>query len=97
MQPVPVSQPDRLLEPHSRGDVYPTWVRMICCAPMIRRPTGKLGGRWVTYVPYNPSLEMPDEGMTNGRLTGIQSNRSSWRPPAALARLRGHREIQGPG
>ena len=63
MQPVPVSQPDRLLEPHFRGDVYPTWVRMICCAPMIRRPTGKLGGRWVTYVPYNPSLEMPGEGM----------------------------------
>jgi hypothetical protein len=27
----------------------------------------------MTYVPYDPSLETPDEGRTNGRLTGIQS------------------------
>jgi hypothetical protein len=43
---------------------------------MIRRPTGTLGGRWVTSVPYDPSLEMPDEGMTNGRLKGIQSHKA---------------------
>ena len=30
--------------------------------PLIRRPTGKLSGRWMTYVPYDPSLETPDEG-----------------------------------
>jgi hypothetical protein len=37
---------------------------------------------WVPYVPYDPSLEMPDEGRTTGRLTGIlihpqASNRAS--------------------
>jgi hypothetical protein len=32
--------------------------------PLIRRPTGKLSGRWMTYVPYDPSLETPDEGRT---------------------------------
>ena len=31
----------------------------------------------MTYVPYDPSLETPDEGTTNGRLTGIQSVRKS--------------------
>lgn len=41
---------------------------------MIRRPTSKLDGRWVTYIPYDLSLELPDEGMTNGRMKGIQSN-----------------------
>jgi hypothetical protein len=35
----------RLPEPHFRGNVYPIWRRMGCCTPMIRRPTGKLGGR----------------------------------------------------
>jgi hypothetical protein len=60
---------------------------MNCQTSVIHRPTGKVGGRWVTCVPYDPSLEMLDEGMTNGRLKGNQSNRSSWtaRPPAALA------------
>jgi hypothetical protein len=32
--------------------------------PLIRRPTGKLSGRWITYIPYDPSLETPDEGWT---------------------------------
>jgi hypothetical protein len=34
----------------------------------------KLGGRLVTCVPYDPSVEMPDEGRANARLKGIQSN-----------------------
>ena len=37
---------------------------------------GKPSGRLVTYVPYSPSSETPDEGATNGRLTGIESVRS---------------------
>ena len=66
---------------------FHTWKRMNCQTSVIHRPTGKVGGRWVTCVPYDPSVEMLDEGMTNGRLKGNQSNRSSWtaRPPAALA------------
>jgi hypothetical protein len=36
----------------------------------------------ITYVPYDPSVETPDEGGTNGRLRGIQS--------VASAALRGH-------
>jgi hypothetical protein len=31
----------------------------------------------VTDVPYSPAFETPDEGATNGRLTGIQSVRIS--------------------
>jgi hypothetical protein len=55
---------------------------MSCPTPVIRRPTDKLSGRWVPYVPHDPSLEMPDEGRTTGRLTGIlirpqASNRAS--------------------
>ena len=45
--------------------------------PVIPRPISKLSGRWVTYVPYDPSLETPDEGGTNGRLTWIHSVRES--------------------
>jgi hypothetical protein len=44
-----------------------------------RRPSGRL----VTYVPYSPSSETPDEGGTNGRLTGIESVRSQAKPSAA--------------
>jgi hypothetical protein len=59
--------------------------RMSCRTAVIRRPTGKPSGgpqekpsgRWVTYVPYDPSFEMPDEGGFNGRLSGIQSVRES--------------------
>src|SRR5215217_379539 len=39
-----------------------------------RKPSGGARGmpsrRWVTYVPYDPPLEMPDEGGPNERLTG---------------------------
>ena len=35
-----------------------------------RLAAGKPSGRWVTYVPYDPSFEMPDEGGPNERLTG---------------------------
>jgi hypothetical protein len=36
---------------------------------------GMPSGRLVTYVPYSPSFETPDEGATNGRLTGIESGK----------------------
>lgn len=56
-----------------------------CRTPVIRRPTrrpsgggeGQPSGRLVTDVPYSPAFETPDEGATNGRLTGIQSVRMS--------------------
>ena len=46
---------------------------------MIRRPNRRPSGggeeeaqrRLVTYVPYSPSFETPDEDATNGRLTGL--------------------------
>jgi hypothetical protein len=44
---------------------------------------GKPSGRLVTYVSYSPSFETPDEGATNGRLTGIQAVRSQAQPSAA--------------
>jgi hypothetical protein len=44
---------------------------------VIPRPISKLSGRWVTYVPFDPSLETPDEGGTNERLTWIHSVRES--------------------
>jgi hypothetical protein len=44
---------------------------------------GKPSGRLVTYVPYSPSFETPDEGATNGRLTGIESVGSQAQPSAA--------------
>jgi hypothetical protein len=65
--------------PTSRRNVCHTLKRMSCGTAVIRRltgnpsggPQGKPSGRWVTYVPYDPSFEMPDEGGFNGRLTGI--------------------------
>jgi hypothetical protein len=35
-----------------------------------RRARGTPSRRQVTYVPYDPSFEMPDEGGPNERLTG---------------------------
>jgi hypothetical protein len=36
---------------------------------------GKASGWCVTYIPYGPSVETPDEGGTNGRLRGDRASR----------------------
>ena len=48
---------------------------------------GKPSGRLVTYVPYSPSFETPDEGATNGRLTGIESCKESSPAECGFPRL----------
>jgi hypothetical protein len=57
-----------------------TLKRMSCQTPVIvgdRKPSGGARGtpsrRQVTYVPYDPSFEMPDGGGPNERLTGTPS------------------------
>jgi hypothetical protein len=37
----------------------------------------------ITHVPYDPSVETPDEGGTNGRLTGLNPYASQGQPSAA--------------
>ena len=58
-----VSQTNRLSRVRYRANVYRPGTDDLA-PPLIRRPTGKLSGRWMTYVPYDPSLETPDEGRT---------------------------------
>jgi hypothetical protein len=73
--------------------------------PVIRRPTrtpsgggeGKPSGRLVTYVPYSPSFETPDEGATNGRLTEIRSVKSQAQPMSIIMPSRSYSSFKPTG
>jgi hypothetical protein len=68
--------------------VCPTWKRMSCQTLVIRRGSeaqrrarGTPSRRQVTYVPYDPSFEMPDEGvaLTNATQSPGESRPYSFR------------------
>jgi len=75
----------------SRGNLVTPGSGSAAGQPVIRKPSRRPSGggegepsrRLVTYVPDSPSFETPDEGATDGPLTGIESVRSQAQSSAA--------------
>jgi hypothetical protein len=89
-----VPQPDRLTvlvmkrrrrrQSHLRDLLSMSWLTPMIRPEVQRWRRGEASGRWVAYVPYDPSAETPDEGGTNGRRKGFDpyASQTQRRQPA---------------